>query len=94
MNRSGCIRWLAGILILALLASLAFLLLVRPWYLNWGASPAEIGAALPGDENIPAPEHTHTRAITVRAPAEQVWPWIAQMEAEGYSSWSAGCCAA
>ncbi len=34
---------------------------------------------MPGDELIAKPDLTGTRAITVRAPAPRVWPWIAQL---------------
>lgn len=35
--------------------------------------------ALPGDELLPHADLTATRAVTVRAAAEGVWPWIAQL---------------
>lgn len=37
--------------------------------------------ALPGDELIPHADLTATRAVTVRAPADGVWPWLAQLGA-------------
>src|SRR5512132_2606280 len=57
----------------------AYLLVVRPWQLRWGATDEERDATLPGDDLIPTPDLTATRAITVHAPADQVWPWIAQL---------------
>jgi hypothetical protein len=59
------------------LATYAFL--IRPWHLRWGATDAEVAAALPGDERVPDPEMTSTRAITIAAPADYIWPWIAQI---------------
>ncbi len=47
--------------------------------LHWGASAAEVAHSLPGDEQVPAAGLVATRAITVQAPAERVWPWIAQL---------------
>jgi hypothetical protein len=35
--------------------------------------------ALPGDNLMPHADLTATRAITIRASAGQVWPWIAQL---------------
>jgi hypothetical protein len=35
--------------------------------------------AMPGDEVQPKPVFHATRAITIRAKAEQVWPWLAQI---------------
>jgi hypothetical protein len=57
----------------------AFLVHVRPWYLRWGATDAEVGRALPGDEIVPDAVSQQTRAITIEAPVESVWPWLAQI---------------
>src|SRR5215218_527701 len=57
----------------------AYLLVVRPWQLRWGATDEERDATLAGDDLIPNPDLTATRAITVHAAADQVWPWIAQL---------------
>jgi hypothetical protein len=53
--------------------------LVRGRYLRWGATDGEMRMTLPGDELIPHPDITATRAITIAAPPEDVWPWIAQL---------------
>ena len=57
----------------------AYVLLVRPRQLGWGATDQESGSPLPGDDLIPSPNLAATRAVSVRASAEQVWPWIAQL---------------
>jgi len=44
-----------------------------------GASDEELGTALPGDELVPHADLTATRAVTVDAGADGVWPWIAQL---------------
>jgi len=46
---------------------------------------------LPGDAMISDPIFTSTQAITINAPPEQVWPWIAQMGSgrAGWYSWDA-----
>jgi len=51
----------------------------RRYYLRWGATDAETGGTLPGDDFLPAPDLTATRAVSIQAPAEAVWPWLAQM---------------
>jgi hypothetical protein len=56
-----------------------YILLVRRWQLRWGATDEECDAILAGNDLIPNPDLTATRAITVHAPAEQVWPWVAQL---------------
>jgi hypothetical protein len=57
----------------------AYLLVGRPWQLGWGTTDEERGATLAGDDLLPNPDLVATRAITVQPPAEQVWPWIAQL---------------
>ena len=70
-------RHRAGIAAIAVAA--AGVLLARHWQLRWGATAQELAGPLPGDELIAEPDLTATRALTVRAPAARVWPWIAQL---------------
>ena len=56
-----------------------YIRLVRRWQLRWGATDEECDTALPGDDLIANPDLVATRAITVPAAADQVWPWIAQL---------------
>ena len=51
----------------------------RRRYLRWGATPLEVEMGLPGDDLMPAVDLTATRAITIRAPSSDVWPWLAQL---------------
>jgi hypothetical protein len=53
--------------------------LLRRWYRHWGATPAERSAPMPGDDLLPEPKLQSTRAVTICAPCEQVWPWLAQV---------------
>jgi hypothetical protein len=53
--------------------------LVRPWHMRWGATDAEVAAAMPGDDIVRRAQFNATRAVTIEAPAEHVWPWIAQL---------------
>jgi hypothetical protein len=57
----------------------AYLLVGRPWQLGWGATDRESAQPLAGDALIADADLSATRAITVRTPADQVWPWIAQL---------------
>ena len=52
---------------------------LRARSLRWGATDEELVATLPGDELVPHPDLTTTRAVTVNARAADVWPWIAQL---------------
>lgn len=46
---------------------------------RWGATAGEPGAGWPGDGLVDGADLTTTRAVTVHAPAAEVWPWIAQL---------------
>ena len=48
-------------------------------YLGSGATDQEVGCSFPGDDLIPNADMIATRAITIRAAADRVWPWIAQL---------------
>jgi len=69
-------RWLAAGL---LAAEVAAYVAWRPSMLRWGTQGTEATEPLPGDENLPDPRLQSTRAITIDAPPDQVWPWIVQM---------------
>ncbi|MFC4784603.1 hypothetical protein ACT8ZV_09020 [Nocardioides sp. MAHUQ-72] len=51
---------------------------VRPWLQRWGATEEERRRRYPSDGERP-PLSTSTRAVTVRAPAHEVWPWLVQI---------------
>ncbi len=49
------------------------------WIATYGATDAEVKDSYPGDEMITNPIVQWTHAETIKAPAEKVWPWIAQI---------------
>ena len=66
--------------------------------LHWGATTEETRDRLPGDEILPGAQLVATRAITIEAPPEDVWPWVVQMGSDrgGFYSYDrlenlAGC---
>lgn len=66
------------------LVALAFLLavLIVRWGTRWGATQEECAGLMPGDsflEGGPATRVRMTRAVSIAAPPEVVWPWLAQM---------------
>jgi hypothetical protein len=73
---------LGGLILLILLIAIIFLFVVRPWYLYWGSTKDEVSMTLPGDELIPVSAGGHTRAITIHAPASQIYPWLVQIGAD------------
>jgi hypothetical protein len=55
---------------------------LKPWQERWGATDEEIALALPGDGLVEEPASQVTRAITIDATREDVWPWIVQLGAD------------
>ena len=53
--------------------------ILRKRWLRWGATNDELTVALPGDELTTGANLVSTRAITIHATPEDVWPWIAQL---------------
>jgi hypothetical protein len=62
--------------------------LLRRRHRTWGASPAEITATMPGDDLLPRAQYRTTRAITIAATPEEVWPWLVQVGC-GRAGWYA-----
>ncbi|MGS0684448.1 SRPBCC family protein [Nakamurella sp. GG22] len=56
-----------------------FAAVIRARYRRWGATDADLDRVLAGDAELAEPTSSATRAITITAPAEQVWPWVAQL---------------
>jgi len=69
------------IVIIFLIISLVpvYIVYFRPWQLKWGATEGEINRPMPGDDIVEGPTFNATRAVTVNAPAENIYPWIVQM---------------
>jgi len=64
-------------IIAAAAAAAGYALVLRPWHRSWGATDEEAREPLPGDE-LPG-RTTSTRAVTIQAPAEEVWRWLVQI---------------
>jgi hypothetical protein len=62
-----------------ILVMAAYVFVLRPYQLNWGATAAEIARIIPGDELNPNPSFLSTRAITIDGTPEEIWPWLIQM---------------
>ncbi len=52
---------------------------LKPWHMRWGATRLETAAPMPGDAVVPRAQFNATRAISIGAPPERVWPWIVQL---------------
>lgn len=65
-----------GVLVLVILITLL------PWMDRWGAVDEEITASYPGDDLVPDPRLFYTRAVSIDAAPEAIYPWIAQLGAD------------
>lgn len=55
--------------------------LYRRWHRHWGATAAEQAGSMPGDDLLRRAQFRATRAITIDAPPQAVWPWLVQVGA-------------
>ncbi len=67
-----------GLVVLVIAADV----ILTPWMDRWGATEAEINAVYPGDELVPEPASLVTRAVSIHASPEQIFPWLLQMGAD------------
>jgi hypothetical protein len=70
---------LAIAIIAAVAALTIYLLWIHPWQLRWGATDEEVARPMPGDEIVKRPTFNATRAVTIQARPEQIWPWLVQI---------------
>jgi len=52
---------------------------------RWGVTDAEVARSYPCDEIVREPAFQAWRGVTVRAPADRVWPWVGQIRLAPYS---------
>ena len=79
MTRYPVLNKTMAILALIGLVKVAYLRWARPYQLRWGATDEEVQRPMPGDELNPSPKFLATRAITIEATPEEIWPWLIQM---------------
>ncbi|MDA8217068.1 MAG: hypothetical protein M0Z94_05555 [Dehalococcoidales bacterium] len=64
---------------LAVAGVVAYRAAFRPWHRRWGATDEEVARPLPGDDLVDNPNYSSTRALTIAASPESVWPWLVQI---------------
>jgi hypothetical protein len=79
MTKKSVIRAATAGLVLVVALCAVVWLVYRPWALSWGSTDEEISRSMPGDEVIPKPTFNATRAVTIDATPEEIWPWIIQI---------------
>jgi hypothetical protein len=72
-------KTLLQIAVVVLSALTAYLLWIRPWQMRWGSTSQDLVLAMPGDEIVRQPTFNATRAVTIEAQPEQIWPWLMQV---------------
>jgi hypothetical protein len=73
------IRITVSIIFLLAAVSLLYFLVYRPWSLSWGATDEEANRKMSGDDILEQPTFVATRAISIVASPEEIWPWIIQI---------------
>jgi len=71
-----------AILLVIILLGVIIVILLLPWMERWGCTADEIRQVLPGDDLVMAPERVTNRAVTIKAPPESIFAWLAQMGAD------------
>lgn len=74
-------RLALGLALIILAPPVLWALGLRDVVMRWGTTGDEATRALAGDELIPSAQRVTTRAITVAAPPEAVFPWLTQLGA-------------
>ena len=67
------------IALVMLLAYVGSLIALRPWYSSWGSTRSEQLMVMLGDPPLGQSHYRIDHVITVNAPADSVWPWVAQI---------------
>jgi len=75
----SCLCRGAGIAAILLLSVGMYLLFIRPWHLQWGATDEEAARYMPGDDLVLSPTFNSTRGITIESTPSEIWPWLVQM---------------
>jgi hypothetical protein len=76
-NKLSCLNKLHWFLIIMASITVVHHFVLRPRFLNWGASENIQSLAFPGDKFTDG--KGDTRAVLIRATPEEIWPWIVQL---------------
>ena len=63
----------------ALVGWVALVIAVRQVTLNWGSTSDDRTVQLIGDDIVREPHYKMDHVVTIHAPADAVWPWVAQL---------------
>lgn len=71
--------WVLSLTLVLVMGAMVNLLVLWPWMSGWGATRAEREKRLPGDDLAPAASLQTTKALTIRARPEAIYPWLLQL---------------
>jgi hypothetical protein len=67
------------VILIAIIAYVGTLIALRPWYSSWGTTRSERQMVMIGDPPLGESHFRIDHAVTINAPADSVWPWLAQI---------------
>ena len=76
-GRLGCLLAIPVFIVTAMIV--VYAVMVYPWISRWGATALETAHQYPGDDLVSEPRFRTTRAVTVNAAPEKIWPWLLQL---------------
>lgn len=71
--------WPLGLLVASAVGTAGYLAKLWPWMISWGATKEECQKVLPGDNLIPQANIQTTKAVTIKATPETIYPWLLQI---------------
>ena len=71
-----------GIFLAVLIVVVVAAILLTPWMDRWHSTPEERTARFAGDDLVENPAKIINHAVTINAPAAQIYPWILQIGAD------------
>ncbi|WP_193508852.1 SRPBCC family protein [Cryobacterium sp. BB736] len=79
MSGSSTVAKAIAVVAVPVIAAAWYARFFRPKQLRWGSDDSEVFADLPGDDFVQHPKMHSTRAVTIHATPDEVWPWLVQM---------------
>jgi hypothetical protein len=74
-KRSAAVK----VILIAIIAYSGTVIALRPWYSSWGTTRSERQMVMIGDPPLGQSHFRIDHAVTVNAPVDSVWPWLAQI---------------
>lgn len=67
------------VILIAIIAYTGTVIALRPWYSSWGTTRSERQMVMIGDPPLGESHFRIDHAVTINAPVDSVWPWLAQI---------------